>query len=149
MYDYTALVDAPVQRFTGIVTGSDPDGEPIAIAPITPPPSVVVPMVETPLVVVATEPRQSPQPWDAPEPLGAPGRLDAPEPPPAEFVTAITERPADAVPRTAPRALTRTATPAAMPASTVSRPWILPTLAGIAAVGVTAMWWLRQEAHDR
>jgi LPXTG-motif cell wall-anchored protein len=145
MYDYTALVDAPVQRFTGIVTGSDPDDERIAIAPLTPPPSVVVPVAETPLIVVAAEPPDAPEPRDAPEPPAAFETSPAEPVLPAEPVTAIVDGRADAVPRTATRATTRTATLAA----TGSRPSILPALAGIAAVGITAMWWLRRESHDR
>ena len=36
MFEYTALVDAPITRFTGIVTGAEPDDAPLPIGVATP-----------------------------------------------------------------------------------------------------------------
>ena len=126
MFEYAALVDAPVQRFTGIVTGSDPDED-----------AVVVPMLETPSALVAGERSDALAPDLGDAVVAAPVDAAPVVAAPVAPVPAIVERSAPV----AARRIGARATP--------SKPTILPTLIGVAAAVVTAMWWLRRESQHR
>jgi hypothetical protein len=171
MFEYAALVDAPVQRFTGIVTGSEPDDAP----------PVGVPKDEAPVLAAAVV-------ADAPAAPHAPGALERHVPERDVPERDVPERPAlTARPMRAPIAppapepvILRSAAPAMPaperqtphepaahepaahepaahqpagrePAARESAPRLpfVPALVAIAAAGVTAMWWLRRDGHDR
>ena len=120
MFEYTALVDAPVQRFTGIVTGSDePETEPLMVPAVQP---------------VEIEQRASDS--SVSELPVAPVAPPAPEP------VAPVERKAP------PARVVRAFVPLPQPVRSPS-PSVVPTLLAIAAAGLSAMWWLRRESHDR
>jgi hypothetical protein len=168
MFEYAALVDAPVQRFTGIVTGPDPDEEivlPIAAAAAATTPAIAAPGVlsaeATPNEpaaslesLAAAEPVDSVEPVDAAEPVGSAERVVAPEPahdvqrpPPTEPLRAIQppafeRRPFERAPVERRPAFAPSSVPSASPN-------VLPALVGVAVAGITAMWWLRRESHDR
>ncbi|HEX2626731.1 MAG TPA: hypothetical protein VHL56_07470 [Candidatus Limnocylindrales bacterium] len=127
MFEYTALVDAPVKRFTSIVTDPEPEESPVVVAVVTTIPPVAVPVVEAPALIMAVEPE--PAEREA-EPIVA---------------AAIRGPVANPTPLAAPAPRPRTS--AAL--DPTSRPSFLPALIGIAAAGVTAMWWLRRDSHDR
>ena len=132
MFEYAALVDAPVKRFTSIVTDSESEEAPVVLAVVTAAPPIAVPLVEAPVMIVAAEP----------EPIEA-----SPAPKPAEPVHV--ERPAPLerpVLAERPLAATRPFVPRADPAP---RPSMVPTLIGIAAAGITAFWWMRRDSHGR
>ena len=133
MFEYAALVDAPVQRFTGIVTGSDPDSELVTVSVVTPMSPVAVAVVEAPVVLVAAvaDTIEAPAPPALPAPLVA-------VPPTAVRTTASIARPSPGPGQAPARA------PAPAPA-----PSFVPALVGAAIAGLTAMWWLRRESHDR
>ena len=147
MFEYTALVDAPVRRFTGIVTGSDADDEPLTVtiaAQATPPD---VPVAVSPAMLAA-----APEPIDPGdhrverfEPTEGFDRAEAPASP---MSVSPAPRPAPTVsllptsrPLPAPSLLSE---PRPLPA-----PSLRPALLAIAAAGITAVWWLRREPHDR
>ena len=56
MFEYTALVDAPVKRFTSIVTDPEPEEAPVLVAVLTTTPPLALPLVEAPDLIVAVEP---------------------------------------------------------------------------------------------
>jgi hypothetical protein len=119
MFEYTALVDAPVQRFTGIVTGADPLDELAPMPPSSPAlmPETLAAMPETlsatpdPVRVAADLATMAAGPERAGPEHGAPDRT-GPEQPRPRFHTG-------------------------------------PALFGIAMAGITAMWLLRRESHGR
>ena len=126
MFEYTTLVEAPVQRFTAIVTGPDPLDE-MVVSVQTPSPPVVVPVVEAPVLLVVAEPAFG-------EPI-----VEQPAPSVMAAITTTTARPV-------PSAANRTA-PASRPAAVArpaSKPAFIPALVGAAVGGLTAMWWLRR-----
>ena len=128
MFEYTALVDAPVQRFTGIVTGAEPDDESITVVVQTAAVPMGVVVTEAPLVLVAVEPEPI-------EPELVEPKLAEPAPLPASPVARVEP----AVRRMfAPR-------PDHQPSASGS---LVPALLAIAAAGATAMWWLRRDSHD-
>lgn len=126
MFEYTALVDAPVQRFTGIVTGQDLDAELVSVQVVTPRPPVALPLVEAPVLLIAMEPVSEPQLDLEPAPIALPT-------PSAN--ASVPARPA-----------TRTFVPRPEPSAP---PPLVPALIAVAAAGITAMWWLRRDSDDR
>lgn len=134
MFEYAALVDAPIQRFTGIVTGADPDQElpVLSVATISPvaPPATDVPVLLVAVEVMPVEWPEPPESVDALEPVTMPAALPVQVPAP---------------PKAAPP-MVRTFPPRAEPAPS---PSLLPALAAITVAGITAMWWLRRNPHDR
>ena len=128
MFEYTALVDAPVQRFTGIVTGAEPDDESITVVVQSAAVPMGVVVTEAPLVLVAVEPEPI-------EPELVEPKLAEPAPLPASPVA-----PVEPVVRRAfaPR-------PDRQPSASGS---LVPALLAIAAAGATAMWWLRRDSDD-
>jgi hypothetical protein len=152
MFEYTALVDAPVQRFTGIVTGAEPLDEQITLRVEVPAARILVPVAETPVMLVAVEPEpfaSEPAPIElAPierepiEPAATPAGPTAPGPT-APVPTALPVR--TSPPRAQPA---RLFVPRAEPVPALA-PSIVPALIGIAAAGITAFWWLRRDAHSR
>lgn len=130
MFEYTELVDAPVQRFTGIVTGQDPDAGPPTVPVDTPIPPVGVAMPDAlaMLVVVAQEPVEQVEPVEQLE-VAAPTEPETARP---GALAAVRMRPA--------------MRPLAPP---TPAPSLVPALLAIAAAGLTAMWWLRRDSHDR
>lgn len=123
MLEYTALVDAPVQRFTGIVTGSEPDDDDMTITVTTPTAQVAAPVTEVPALLVAAVP----EPPVAAEPLQLIEPIQPIQPP----VWPAPERPI-------PHALVPRSEPARPPS-------LAPALLAVAAAGITAMWWLRRD----
>jgi hypothetical protein len=119
MFEYTALVDAPVKRFTSIVTDPEPDEAPPIIAIAAP---AAVPVPETPRVLIA----------QAPEPA-------------APFEPAPTAAPLLPAPVLAPAPrVVRTFVPRPEPAPRHS---VAPALVAVAAAALTAMWWFRRDSH--
>ena len=124
MFEYTALVDAPVQRFTGIVTGSDePGDEPRMVSAH----AAGLAAVEADHVV---------------------SRPPAPELPVAPVAPPAPEPVAPVVRKAPPARVVRAFVPLPQPVRSPS-PSVVPTLLAIAAAGLSAMWWLRRESHDR
>lgn len=126
MFEYAALVDAPVQRFTGIVTGADPDHDLVTVS-VLPPTTPTVDVAEAPAMRVAVRPEPT-EPNVSP--LSA-ARIAAAIEPPRSL-------PAPFAPRERPGAPSRPPSPS-----------FVPALVGAAIAGLTAMWWLRRENHDR
>ena len=133
MFEYTALVDAPVQRFTGIVTGAEPDDESITVVVRAAAVPMGVVVTEAPLLLVAVEPE--PVEPELVEPKVVEPQLVEPASLPATPVAPVQP----VVRRTfAPR-------PDRPPSASGS---LVPALLAIAAAGATAMWWLRRDSHD-
>jgi hypothetical protein len=129
MFEYTALVDAPVQRFTGIVTGPEPV-EDLAPEPPRSPATVAEPAVVETHLEVGEAPGRSAAPLTV-TPTPDPKPVDSPPPMPAVLAAA------------ASRSVERPAT------SSSASPSFIPALIGAAVAGVTAMWWLRRDSHHR
>ena len=128
MFEYTALVDAPVQRFTSIVTGPDPDDEPVTQATRMVPLAVAAP--DVPVTLIAVVPKADPEMIEL-APAAVP--VAAPRPPVTVAPIAPAARP-----------------PVRFVPTTPSRePSLVPALLAVAAAGITAMWWLRRDSHDR
>lgn len=133
MFEYTALVDAPVKRFTSIVTDPEPDETPIVLAVVAAAPPIAVAVIEAPVLLMAIEP----------ETISEPPALAAAVEPEPEPIAILREPIAPTSPTPRP---VRTFVPRAEPAP---RPSMVPTLIGIAAAGITAFWWMRRESHGR
>src|SRR4051812_36887587 len=133
MFEYTALVDAPVRRFTGIVTGGDADDEPVARA-------VSARTRSVPAVLGAADARtidvslvrivESPVP-------------NEPSAPTLPALRATTPTAAAAAGRAAPPAVGPALVPRTDRAAS-PMPSLVPALIGIALAGITAMWWMRR-----
>lgn len=135
MFEYAALVDAPVQRFTGIVTRPDPDEVPTLAERF----DVVPPAAPrtTPGGIAPTAPVAPSQPIEVRPSI-------TPQPP----ITVVTDRglgPSAA--KTA--AVTRRPAPASMVRTRPHQPAVLPAAAAIAAVALSAFWLLRRGPHGR
>ena len=124
MFEYTALVDAPVQRFTSIVTGPNEDDEAVTVAVLAPAAPVVIPTSVAPAMLVPVAPD-----LDVPEPVLASPIV--PEPAVPAQLAPSPVMPAPAVPGHRPSSSFR------------------PALVALVAAGVTAMWWLRRDSHHR
>ena len=141
MFEYAALVDAPVKRFTSIVTDPESEEAPV-VAVVTTIPPVAVPVIEAPALIVAIEPEPVEHEAGAIVPAvlqATPTPISTPTPTPTSTPTP------SPTPNLPPAPRPRTYAPPAPE----SKPSFIPALIGIAAAGVTAMWWLRRESHDR
>ena len=137
MFEYTALVDAPVQRFTGIVTGAEPLDEQAMPEVQVPAAPILVPVSETPVMLVAVQ-------LEPAAPQQEPSEPAATRPAPAAYAPRAGRPP---VPRAEPP---RIFVPRAQPApAPPPGPSIVPALVGIAAAGITAFLWLRRDGHGR
>ena len=135
MFEYTALVDAPVQRFTGIVTGSEESDTEPAIASVMTPTATVAAMPDP------TEPPASQPPAPA-SPIEPHAEPVVPNPPVVPIAIA------PVVPIAPPAPVLRTFVPRPQPVRSPS-PSVVSALVAVAAAGITAMWWLRRDSHDR
>lgn len=130
MFEYAALVDAPVQRFTGIVTGAEPDDGIATVAVAMRTVHAASPVAEAPMMLAAID-------TDPVDLAAVPVAAAPPSPVRRASATqrdsALHSRRPGAVPSPAPSA----------------PPGFVPALVGAAIAGLTAMWWLRRDSHDR